>query len=122
MVPTVAPGRPGILAKDRTSPTARNWFQDAASSDENDNSVSVAPGGTVDFSYPAGANVHNVVFVNSPTSCVQKTGIAILPAPPLPQFSMPPGWSGECTFNDAGRLHVRVHGASGGDGGPRRRR
>jgi plastocyanin len=98
----VAPGRPTILAHDRQTAPAKNWFQDAASSDESDATVNIAPGGTVDFSYPAGSSVHNVVFVDSPASCVQKTGVQILPAPPLPQYSMPPGWSGECTFQAPG--------------------
>ncbi|MDA0169235.1 plastocyanin/azurin family copper-binding protein [Solirubrobacter taibaiensis] len=103
VVPTVAP-RPGIVAHDSSSPL-RNWFQDAASSDVNDNSVTVAPGGTVDFSFPVGAGTtaHNVVFATAPTSCVQKTGVVIFPvAPPLPQNALPPGWSGECTFDTPG--------------------
>src|SRR4029079_2746958 len=49
-----------------------------------------------------GASVHNVVFVQAPTSCTQKTGVQITAAPPLPQFSQPPGWSGECTFDKPG--------------------
>jgi plastocyanin len=101
VVPTVAPQRPGIVARDAPG---RNWFQDAASADPADNSVTVAPGGTVEFSFPVGAGTtaHNVVFDTAPTSCVQRTGVAILPAPPLPQFAMPPGWEGECTFNEPG--------------------
>jgi plastocyanin len=95
------PARAGIVAHDTASP-AKNWFQDAASADPADNSVTVAPGATVDFSFPAGSAGHNVVFATNPTSCVQKTGVAILPAPPLPQFALPAPWSGECTFNTPG--------------------
>jgi plastocyanin len=101
--PTSPPtGRAGIVAHDQTTPTPKNWFQDAASSDPADNSVSVNKGATVDFSYPAGASAHNVVFTTAPTSCVQKTGVAIYPAPPLPAYSLPAGWSGECTFDTPG--------------------
>jgi|GEM_PF-2465353 plastocyanin len=103
VVPTVAPQRPAIVAHDAANPV-RNWFQDASSSDPADNSVTVPAGGTVDFSFPVGAGTtaHNVVFATNPSSCVQLTGAAILPAPPLPQFALPPGWSGECTFNEPG--------------------
>ncbi|MBE2314545.1 hypothetical protein DVA67_001045 [Solirubrobacter sp. CPCC 204708] len=101
--PTTEPTRPGIVARDTAEPF-KNWFQDAASSDPADNSVTVAPGSTVDFSFPVGAgtNVHNVVFAQAPTSCVQKTGLVVGPAPPLPQFAQPAGWSGECKFDTPG--------------------
>jgi hypothetical protein len=33
---------------------------------------------------------------------VQKTGIAITAAPPLPAFAQPPAWTGECTFDAPG--------------------
>ena len=95
-------GRAGIVAHDQTTPTLKNWFQDASSTDPADNSVSVNSGSTVDFSYPAGPSAHNVVFTTAPTSCVQKTGVAIVPAPPLPGFAQPAGWSGECTFATPG--------------------
>lgn len=101
--PTTTPvGRAGIVAHDESSPTPKNWFQDASSADPADNSVTVNKGSTVDFSYPAGASAHNVVFTTAPTSCVQKTGVAITQAPPLPAYSQPPGWSGECTFDTPG--------------------
>jgi plastocyanin len=101
--PTTTPtGRAGIVAHDQTSPTVKNWFQDASSSDQADNSVTVDKGATVDFSYPVGTSAHNVVFTTAPTSCVQKTGVAIYPAPPLPAYSLPAGWSGECTFDTPG--------------------
>lgn len=97
------PARAGIVAHDSASPL-RNWFQDAASSDPADNSVTVAPGATVDFSFPVGAGTtaHNVVFATNPTSCTQTAGIVILPAPPLPASSLPAGWAGECTFDTPG--------------------
>ena len=73
--------------------------------------VTIAPGGRVDFNYPTGdgANQHNVVFGDAdnpsaslpqPTGCTQLTGIIVLPtAPPLPQIALGPPWSGFCTFN-----------------------
>jgi plastocyanin len=102
--PTATPGgRAKILARDSTDPL-RNWFQDASSDDPSDNSVTVPVGSTVDFEFPVGAGTssHNVVFVTQPTSCVQLTGLVILPAPPLPQVTLPAGWSGECTFDTPG--------------------
>ena len=42
-------------------------------------------------------SAHNVdVRAATPTSCTQRTGPAIAPAPPLPAFALPPGWSGDC--------------------------
>jgi hypothetical protein len=68
--------------------------------------ATIAPGGTVTFSYPTGTSSHNVVFTGSqPTSCTQTAtapGYKIGPAPPLPAVAEPPGWSGTCTFNTAG--------------------
>jgi hypothetical protein len=64
--------------------------------------VTVDAGATVDFSYPTGISAHNVVFAGNPTSCVQRTGVVITTAPPLPAFSQPAGWSGECTFATPG--------------------
>ena len=47
------------------------------------NSVSIAAGGTVTFSYPTGASSHNVVFDPAqPTSCHD-----------IPPSASPPGWS-----------------------------
>ena len=75
-----------IVAKDSSSP-ARNWFQDAASTDEADNSVTVGPGGSVTFSYPTGASAHNVVFdAHQPASCTQTAGSDFGAVPPLPAF------------------------------------
>jgi plastocyanin len=97
--PTATPvTRPGIVAHDAGS----NWFQDAASSDPADNTVTVDLGATVDFSYPAGSSAHNVEFATNPTSCTQKTGVVITAAPPLPSFAQPAPWTGECTFSTPG--------------------
>jgi PKD repeat protein len=88
-------------------------------SDPTGTTVTIAPGGTVSFSYPTGGSGHNVVFGDGdtgtpgaqPSSCTQTAGAAILPAPPLPQFSMPPGWAGSCTFNTAGtfKFYCQAH-------------
>jgi PKD repeat protein len=79
-------------------------------SDPTGSTVTIAPGGTVSFSYPSGGNSHNVVFGDGdtdtpgaqPSSCTQTAGAVILAAPPLPSFPLPPGWAGTCTFNTAG--------------------
>ncbi|MBE2314543.1 Ig-like domain repeat protein [Solirubrobacter sp. CPCC 204708] len=107
VTPTQTPsGRPHIVAKD-----APFRFEQAAGGAP---SVTIKVGQTVDFSYPASPtpNVHNVDFrrdLTKPTNgpqptCVQTAGIGPYPAPPLPQFSLPPGWAGNCTFNEAGRF------------------
>jgi plastocyanin len=55
-------------------------------------SLTVAPGDTVTFSYPAGANYHNVVFTGpTPSSCED--------LPPAPRA---PGWQAQCTFDGPG--------------------
>jgi plastocyanin len=78
-------------------------FRDGAQADPNDNTVEIAPGGTVGFAYPSGASSHNVVFDTAqPSSCVQLAGVVNTAAPPLPAFAQPAAWSGECTFNAAG--------------------
>ncbi len=54
--------------------------------------LTVAPGETVGFSYPSGSNFHNLHFTAAqPTAC---TGTSLNPRPK--------GWSGECTFAEAG--------------------
>jgi plastocyanin len=85
-------------------------FRDGAQGDPNDNTVEIAPGGTVSFSYLTGGSSHNVVFGDGdtdtpgaqPSSCTQTAGAVILAAPPLPSFPLPSGWAGTCTFNTAG--------------------
>ena len=78
--------------------------------------VTINPGETVTFSYPAGSNFHNVRFTKEqPTSCTLTAGGAG-PVPPLPAIPSATGWSGTCTFNaegtyefvcDAPRRHAR---------------
>src|SRR3954452_1503205 len=83
-------------------------FRDGSQAGPDDNTVNITPGGKVTFSYPTGESVHNVIFVDSgpqPTSCVQTVApppYPILPVPPLPFTTEPPGWVGSCTFNTAG--------------------
>jgi PKD repeat protein len=90
-------------------------FYDASGTNYQDNSVTIAPGQTVDFSFPDNGqnnSSHNVVFGvpgvsggAQPTSCVQTAapnGFPILPAPPLPIGTEGPGWAGNCTFNTPG--------------------
>jgi plastocyanin len=56
------------------------------------NELTIAPGQTVEFSYPTGNSFHNVVFEDpQPSSC---TGVQ----PDNPG----PGWKGSCRFDDAG--------------------
>jgi plastocyanin len=65
------------------------------------NTVTIASGGTVSFSYPSGSNEHNVDFGSGPqpTSC---TVAGQSQSPPIPSTPTAPGWSGTCTFNTAG--------------------
>jgi plastocyanin len=65
------------------------------------NTVTIAPGGTVSFSYPSGSNDHNVDFGSGPqpTSCVVG---GLSQSPPIPSVPTAPGWSGSCTFNTPG--------------------
>ena len=80
-----------------------NGFRDGSQADPADNTVEIAPGGTVSFAYPTGSQSHNVHFdAAQPSSCTQSTGILITAGPPLPAFAQPAGWSGECTFTAAG--------------------
>src|SRR4051794_26435056 len=90
-------------------------FYDASGTDYKKNTVTIAPGQSVDFSFPAdgqNSQAHNVVFGvpdqsggAQPTSCVQTAapaGFPILAAPPLPLPPEGPGWAGSCTFDTAG--------------------
>ncbi len=83
-------------------------FMDASGTDETDNTVTIAPGGTVEFAYPSTANSHNVVFGDpntgegpQPASCTQTGGLVLGAVPPLPAFPFN-SWDGTCTFNTPG--------------------
>jgi plastocyanin len=63
----------------------------------------IAAGGTVTFSYPAGVAIHNVDFTGGgPTACTQTAGAAVGPVSPLPAAPEAPGWSGTCRFDTPG--------------------
>ena len=92
--------------------------------------VTVAPGSSVSFAYPAGEAMHNVVFAGpQPSSCrqTQPAGSGLTSAP-LPATPSAPGWQGDCTFTAAGTyafvcgLHGTMTGsvvvASGAGGTP----
>jgi plastocyanin len=65
--------------------------------------VTIGSGGSVAFSYPMGAKIHNVRFTGAqPSTCVQTAGTSTAPIPPLPNPPAGPGWSGYCTFEVAG--------------------
>jgi plastocyanin len=53
--------------------------------------LTIAPGGTVTFGYPAGMSFHNLDFTGAKPSCV---GISSAP--------LAKGWEGECTFDVPG--------------------
>jgi plastocyanin len=102
LVPALARGEAPRSA-DASVVVFDNGFRDGAQADPNDNTVEIAPGGTVSFGYPTGGSSHNVVFDTAqPSSCTQSAGVLITAGPPLPAFSQPQGWAGECTFNEAG--------------------
>jgi plastocyanin len=77
------------------------------------NSATIAPGGTVTFSYPSGFSQHNADFGSGsqPTSCTQTAGANSGAVPPLPHTFTSPGWSGTCTFNTPGTytFHCDLH-------------
>lgn len=86
-------------------------FRDSTKSqdDPTASTVTIAPGGTVDFSYPTGTSFHNVAFGDpdtqqgaQPSSCVQTAGTIIGAVPPLPTVPFGSGWAGTCTFNTPG--------------------
>ena len=81
-----------------------NYWEDASGSDPADNSVTIAPGESVKFSFPSGTSSHNVKF-NAATqpACTQTAGTQIpLPIPPLPPVPLQKGWAGTCKFDTAG--------------------
>jgi plastocyanin len=75
--------------------------------------VTIAEGGTVDFSYPSGASAHNADFSGgpAPTSCTQTAGADSGSVPPLPAVPTARGWSGNCRFDTPGtyRFHCDLH-------------
>jgi plastocyanin len=80
---------------------ADNFFHEAGAGDA-DNTVEIAAGGKVTFSYPTGGQVHNVVFQGAQPTCTQTAGPVFGAVPPLPSFAAPAGWAGECTFTAPG--------------------
>jgi PKD repeat protein len=103
-------------------------FRDATKTkdDPTATTVTIAPGGRVDFNYPVGdgANQHNVVFGdadNPSASLPQPTACTLTAAPfpvgptngpaPLPTIALGPPWAGFCTFNTAGvyKFYCQVH-------------
>jgi plastocyanin len=75
------------------------------------NSVKIAAGGTVSFSYPSGTLEHNAAFQGAkPRACSMTAGSSNGPVPPLPSEAKGPGWAGRCTF-DAGiyQAYCTVH-------------
>jgi PKD repeat protein len=103
-------------------------FRDAtkSKSDPTATTVTIAPGGRVDFNYPNGdgANQHNVVFGdadNPSASLPQPTACTLVSAqfpvgptngpPPIPAIALGPPWSGYCTFNTEGdyKFYCNVH-------------
>src|SRR3954468_17317870 len=85
-------------------------FEDAPGS--SNSTVTIAPGGTVDFSYPTGGNFHNVAFdQDQPTSCTQTAGTKVGAVPTLPAIPLVPGWEGTCRFDTPGTyaFHCELH-------------
>jgi plastocyanin len=80
---------------------ADNFFHEAGSADS-DNTVEIAAGGKVTFSYPTGNQQHNVVFQGTQPTCTQTAGFVIGAVPPLPTIGLPAGWAGDCTFTAPG--------------------
>jgi plastocyanin len=86
---------------------ADNFFHEAGSADS-DNTVEIAAGGKVTFSYPTGASQHNVSFVTAtPSSCTQTAGFNFGAVPPLPAIAAPAGWAGDCAFDTPGTFDFK---------------
>jgi plastocyanin len=105
-------GSVGAAAPTTASIEAHDYgFWDAAN--HSATTVTIATGGTVNFSYPSGGNAHNVDFGSGsqPTSCTQASGNNSGPVPPLPAFPTEQGWTGRCTFNTPGTysFHCDMH-------------
>src|ERR1700761_7940001 len=72
----------------------------AFTADDGTDTVNIATGGTVDFSYPSGSSEHNVDCIGpQPSSCTLDGSPQSAPIPSSPSE---PGWSGSCTFNTPG--------------------
>jgi plastocyanin len=81
-----------VMAQDVNGIASGRWV---VNGDPSATTVTIATGGTVDFSYPSGASHHNVSFTHAqPASC------SGLPANPFANGG--PGWSGSCRFDHAG--------------------
>ncbi|MDX6708627.1 MAG: hypothetical protein QOI48_4473 [Solirubrobacteraceae bacterium] len=68
-------------------------------------SVTIATGGTVEFTYPTGpaTKLHNVSFTNmQPALCELTAGPTPGPGTPLPKTPAAAPWAGTCTFAAAG--------------------
>jgi plastocyanin len=92
-----------------------SWFVTGTTS----TAATIAPGGTVSFSYPAGTSSHNVDFTGAlkPSACTQATappGYQIKAVPPLPYTPEPPSWTGSCRFDTPGTYTFQcdLHGAA----------
>jgi plastocyanin len=81
-----------------------NFWQDASGTNASDNSVTIAPGESVKFSYPSGGSSHNLKFTAAAQPACTQTDKAIpgYAVPPMPAFPLPPGWAGSCRFDTAG--------------------
>ena len=80
-------------------------FYDTANPGQNDKSVSIFTEETVSFNYPVGLGTHNVAFIAvgpQPSSCTQTSGPNLGAVPPLPTYTIPAPWGGNCTFNNPG--------------------
>jgi PKD repeat protein/type 1 glutamine amidotransferase len=80
-------------------------FFDSANPGQPDHDVSIFTGETVSFNYPVGLGTHNVAFIPTgpqPSSCAQTAGPVLGAIPPLPTYTIPAPWAGNCTFNNPG--------------------
>jgi plastocyanin len=95
------PAAVGSSAPSTASVTAVDF--DWSMSGSTDYTETIAAGGSVTFSYPAGVSIHNVDFTGGgPTACTQTAGATVGPVSPLPAAPEPPGWSGTCRFDTPG--------------------
>src|SRR5690242_9775088 len=109
VVPALAWGQPAqdARAANAAFSIGDNYYEDAAGSGIEDNSVTINPGEKVTFNYTGddGSGPHNVVFDDAqPSSCTQTEGdpLDTNTTAPKPDHAISPAWTGECTFNASG--------------------
>ena len=119
IIPTLAAGQSSSASFTATDSSGAYGASHSWQSNQGGSQVTIAQGGTVNFSYTS-ANAstpptqHNVDFSSGPTtpSCTQTQGANNTPPePPMPHSPTMPDWAGHCTFSAPGTymFHCDLH-------------